>query len=63
MIVGVSLSVPSLPNDYVVYLDGELLWEYTPGAFEHGGVVHWISLPGTELAGHVLTVSAPPPQN
>ena len=44
---------------YVVYLNGELLWEYTPGAFEHGGVVHWISLPGTELAGHVLTVSAP----
>lgn len=44
---------------YVVYLDGERLQEYTPGAFEHGGVVHWISLPDTELAGHVLTVSAP----
>lgn len=44
---------------YSVYLDGVLLHEYIPGAFDHGGMIHWISLPDTELAGHVLTVSAP----
>lgn len=44
---------------YSMYLDGVLLHEYTPGAFDHGGMIHWISLPDTELAGHVLTVSAP----
>ena len=42
-----------------MYLDGVLLHEYTPGAFDHGGMIHWISLPETELAGQVLTVSAP----
>ena len=30
-----------------------------PGVFDHGGMIHWIPLPGTELAGHILTVSAP----
>lgn len=44
---------------YSVYLDGVLLHEYTPGTFDHGGMIHWISLPETELAGRILTVSAP----
>lgn len=44
---------------YSVYLDGTLLHEYTPGAFDHGGMIHWISLPETRLEGHILTVSAP----
>lgn len=44
---------------YSVYLDDALLQEYTPGTFDHGGMIHWISLPETELTGHVLTVSAP----
>lgn len=44
---------------YSVYLDGVLLHEYAPGAFDHGGVIHWVSLPDQELAGHILTVSAP----
>ena len=46
-------------NAYSVYLDGELLHEYTPGSFDHGGVVHWISLPDTDLEGRILTVSSP----
>ena len=44
---------------YTVYLDGVPLQTYTPGAFDHGGMIHWISLPDTDLAGHVLTVSSP----
>ena len=45
-------------NAYSVYLDGELLHQYTPGSFDHGGLVHWISLPDTDLEGRVLTVSS-----
>lgn len=44
---------------YFVYLDGVLLHEYTPGAFAHGGMIHWISLPEAELSGRTLTVLAP----
>ena len=46
-------------NAYSVYLDGELLHQYTPGSFDHGGLVHWISLPDTDLEGRVLTISSP----
>lgn len=52
-------AVTARRTPYSVYLDGVLLHEYTPGAFDHGGMIHWISLPETELAGRVLTVSAP----
>ena len=52
-------TVTAKRTPYSVYLDGALLHEYTPGAFDHGGMVHWISLPETELAGRVLTVSTP----
>ena len=52
-------AVTARRTPYSVYLDGVLLHAYTPGAFDHGGVIHWIPLPDTELAGHVLTVSAP----
>ncbi len=52
-------AVTAKRTPYSVYLDGALLHEYTPGAFDHGGMIHWISLPETELAGHVLTVSSP----
>lgn len=51
-------AVTAKRTPYAVYLDGELLHTYTPGTFAHGGVVHWISLPDTDLEGHVLTVSA-----
>lgn len=44
---------------YFVYLDGVLLHKYTPGAFAHGGMIHWISLPEAELSGRTLTVLAP----
>lgn len=43
---------------YKVYLDDVLLYEYTPGTFDHGGMVHWISLPDTQLAGRRLSVCA-----
>lgn len=46
-------------NPYAVYLDGTLLHTDTPGAFAHGGIIHWIPLPDTDLTGHLLTVSAP----
>lgn len=46
-------------NAYSVYLDGELLHEYIPGSLDHGGLVHWISLPDTDLEGRILTVSSP----
>ena len=52
-------AVAAKRTPYSVYLDGVLLHEYTPCNFDHGGMVHWIPLPDTELAGHVLTVSAP----
>ena len=52
-------AVTAKRTPYSVYLDGILLHEYTPGVFDHGGIIHWISLPNTELAGHILTVSAP----
>ena len=52
-------AVTAKRTSYSVYLDGALLHEYTPGAFDHGGMIHWISLPKTELSGRVLTVSAP----
>lgn len=52
-------AVTARRTPYCVYLDGVLLHEYTPGAFDHGGMIHWISLPETELAGRTLTVSAP----
>ncbi len=52
-------AVTAQRTPYSVYLDGVLLHEYTPGVFDHGGMIHWIPLPGTELAGHILTVSAP----
>lgn len=51
-------AVTAKRTPYSVYLDGVLLHEYTPGTFDHGGMIHWISLPETELAGRVLTVSA-----
>lgn len=52
-------AVTAKRTPYFVYLDGVLLHEYTPGAFDHGGMIHWIPLPETDLAGQVLTVSAP----
>ena len=52
-------AVTAKRTPYSVYLDDALLQEYTPGAFDHGGMIHWISLPETELEGRVLTVSAP----
>lgn len=52
-------AVTARRTPYFVYLDGVLLHKYTPGAFDHGGMIHWISLPETELAGRVLTVSTP----
>ena len=51
-------AVAAQRTPYSVYLDGALLHTYTPGAFDHGGLIHWISLPDADLAGHVLTVSA-----
>ena len=51
-------AVAAKRTPYFVYLDGVLLHTYTPSAFDHGGMIHWISLPDQELAGHVLTVSA-----
>lgn len=52
-------AVTAKRTPYFVYLDGMLLHKYTPGPFDHGGMIHWIPLPETELAGHTLTVSAP----
>ncbi|MGO5023346.1 diguanylate cyclase domain-containing protein [Lawsonibacter sp. LCP25S3_G6] len=52
-------AVTAKRTPYSVYLDGVLLQEYIPGTFDHGGMIHWISLPNKELAGHVLKVSAP----
>ena len=52
-------AVTAKRTPYSVYLGGVLLHEYTPGSFDHGGMIHWISLPETELAGRTLTVSAP----
>ncbi|MGI5963035.1 MAG: diguanylate cyclase domain-containing protein [Lawsonibacter sp.] len=52
-------AVTAKRTPYFVYLDGILLHEYTPGALDHGGMIHWISLPETGLAGHTLTVYAP----
>lgn len=51
-------AVTAKRTPYSLYLDGVLLHEYTPGAFDHGGMIHWISLPERGLAGRVLTVSA-----
>lgn len=45
-------------SPYSVYLDDVLLYEYVPGPFDHGGMIHWISLPEAELTGRLLTVSA-----
>ena len=44
-------AVTAKRTPYSLYLDGVLLHEYTPGAFDHGGMIHWISLPETGLAG------------
>lgn len=52
-------AVTAKRTPYSVYLNGVRLHEYTPGAFDHGGMIHWIPLPDTDLAGDVLTISAP----
>ena len=52
-------AVTAKRTPYSVFLDGVLLHEYTPGPLDHGGMIHWISLPETGLAGRVLTVYAP----
>ena len=52
-------AVTAARNSYSVYLDGALLYSHTPGPFEHGGVVQWVSLPDTDLTGRTLTVSSP----
>lgn len=46
-------------TSFSVYWDDALLYSFTPGTYDHGGMVHWVLLPDTALSGHVLTVSSP----